>query len=79
LEREYNLDLITTAPSVIYKVNLTNGETVFIDNPTNYPDVANIASAEEPIVNAHICHIRIICRIINEHNCAVGYLQGKSD
>ncbi len=35
LEREYNLDLITTAPSVIYKVNLTNGETVFIDNPTN--------------------------------------------
>lgn len=54
LEREYNLDLITTAPSVIYKVNLTNGETVFIDNPTNYPDVANIASAEEPIVNAHI-------------------------
>ena len=54
LEREYQLDLITTAPSVIYKVNLTNGETVFIDNPTNYPDVANIASAEEPIVNAHI-------------------------
>ena len=54
LEREYNLDLITTAPSVIYKVNLTNGTTVFIDNPTNYPDVATIASAEEPMVNAHI-------------------------
>ena len=54
LEREYNLDLITTAPSVIYKVNLTNGETVFIDNPTNYPDVAVIASAEEPMVKATI-------------------------
>ena len=46
LEREYNLDLITTAPSVIYKVNLTSGETVYIDNPTNYPDPANIQSAE---------------------------------
>lgn len=54
LEREYNLDLITTAPSVIYKVNLTDGSTVYIDNPTNYPDPAVIASAEEPMVNAHI-------------------------
>lgn len=54
LEREYNLDLITTAPSVIYKVNLTNGETVYIDNPTNYPDVSVIASAEEPMVRADI-------------------------
>ena len=54
LEREYNLDLITTAPSVIYKVNLTNGDTIFIDNPTNYPDPGLIASAEEPMVNAHI-------------------------
>lgn len=54
LEREYNLDLITTAPSVIYKVNMTNGETVYIDNPTNYPDPAVIQSAEEPVVNAHI-------------------------
>ncbi len=54
LEREYNLDLITTAPSVIYKVKLTNGETVYIDNPTNYPDPAVIASAEEPMVKASI-------------------------
>lgn len=54
LEREYNLDLITTAPSVIYKVNLTDGSTVYIDNPTNYPDPANISSAEEPVVNADI-------------------------
>ncbi len=54
LEREYNLDLITTAPSVIYKVILTSGETLYIDNPTNYPDPTLIASAEEPMVEAHI-------------------------
>ncbi len=54
LEREYNLDLITTAPSVIYKVNLTDGSTIYIDNPTNYPDPAVIQSAEEPMVTAHI-------------------------
>ena len=54
LEREYNLDLITTVPSVVFKVNLTNGETVYIDNPTNYPDPALIQSAEEPIVKASI-------------------------
>ncbi|MGN1113577.1 MAG: translation elongation factor 4 [Oscillospiraceae bacterium] len=54
LEREYNLDLITTAPSVIYKVNLTDGSTVMIDNPTNFPDPAVIESAEEPMVNADI-------------------------
>ncbi len=54
LEREYNLDLITTAPSVIYKITLTSGEVVYIDNPTNYPDPAMIAEAEEPFVEAHI-------------------------
>ncbi|GHV23963.1 elongation factor 4 [Clostridia bacterium] len=54
LEREYNLDLITTAPSVIYKINKTSGETIFIDNPTNYPNPAIIASAEEPISDSHI-------------------------
>ncbi|MCR5142485.1 MAG: translation elongation factor 4 [Ruminococcus sp.] len=54
LEREYNLDLITTAPSVIYKVNLTDGTRLTIDNPSNYPDPALIASAEEPIVKADI-------------------------
>lgn len=54
LEREYNLDLITTAPSVIYKVKLTNGETVYIDNPTNYPDPSILAEAEEPMVKAEI-------------------------
>ena len=54
LEREYNLDLITTAPSVVYKIKKTNGEEISIDNPTNYPDPATIQSAEEPITNAHI-------------------------
>ena len=54
LEREYNLDLITTAPSVVYRLTLTSGETVNIDNPTNYPDPAAIAGAEEPFVKASI-------------------------
>jgi len=54
LEREYNLDLITTAPSVIYKVTLTSGEVQYIDNPTNYPDPALIQTAEEPMVKASI-------------------------
>ena len=54
LEREYNLDLITTAPSVVYKIKLTDGNTVFVDNPTNYPSVCNIASSQEPMTDAHI-------------------------
>ncbi len=54
LEREYNLDLITTAPSVVYKIKKTDGEELSIDNPTNYPDPSTIQSAEEPIANAHI-------------------------
>ena len=54
LEREYNLDLITTAPSVIYKITKTDKEVVYIDNPTNYPDPALILEAEEPMTNAHI-------------------------
>lgn len=54
LEREYNLDLITTAPSVVYKINKTNGEIEMIDNPTNFPSPDVIAQAEEPMINAHI-------------------------
>ncbi len=54
LEREYNLDLITTAPSVVYRLTLTGGETISIDNPTNYPDPGTIAGAEEPFVKASI-------------------------
>lgn len=54
LEREYNLDLITTVPSVVYKIFLTDGSMVEIDNPTNYPDPAYIDYCEEPFSNAHI-------------------------
>ncbi len=54
IEREYNLDIITTAPSVIYRLMLTNGKEVTIDNPTNYPDPATIQSAKEPFVKANI-------------------------
>ncbi len=54
LEREYNLDLITTAPSVVYEITKTNGEKIRIDNPTNYPDPATIQEAQEPITNAHV-------------------------
>ena len=54
LEREYNLDLILTAPSVIYHVNLTDGTTINIDNPSKLPDVSRISSIEEPYVKANI-------------------------
>ncbi len=54
LEREYNLDLVTTAPSVEYKFTLTTGETITVDNPTNYPDPAIIAEALEPVADVHI-------------------------
>ena len=54
LEREYNLDLITTAPSVIFRITKTDGTVEMIDNPTNYPDPALISKAEEPMTNAHI-------------------------
>ena len=54
LEREYNLDLITTAPSVIYRITKTDGTVMMIDNPTNYPDPSLIIKAEEPVTNAHI-------------------------
>lgn len=54
LEREYNLDLVTTAPSVIYKIYLTNGECLNISNPSDFPDVTTITKMEEPIVKAEI-------------------------
>ena len=54
LEREYNLDLVTTAPSVIYKVHKTNGEMVWCDNPSNLPEPAEIEYMEEPMVKATI-------------------------
>ena len=54
LEREYNLDLVTTAPSVIYKVHKTNGEVIDLTNPTNLPDPSEIEYMEEPMVSAEI-------------------------
>ena len=54
LEREYNLDLITTAPSVVYKVYKTNGEMIWCDNPTNLPNPAEIDYMEEPMAKASI-------------------------
>lgn len=54
LEREYNLELITTVPSVVYKIHLSDGSMTEIDNPTNYPDPAYIDYCEEPFANAHI-------------------------
>jgi len=54
LEREYNLDLVTTAPGVVYKVYKTNGEVIELTNPSNLPDPSEIEYMEEPIVNAEI-------------------------
>ena len=54
IEREYDLTIIVTAPSVIYQIQKKHGETVFIDNPTNYPPPDEIESASEPVVNASI-------------------------
>ncbi len=54
IEREFKIDLITTAPSVIYKVYLTNGEDVIVDNPSNMPDPQSIDRVEEPFVKASI-------------------------
>ena len=54
LEREFDLDLVTTAPSVIYRVRMTDGTERLIDNPSNLPPVTEIESMEEPVVNANI-------------------------
>ncbi|OON97119.1 MAG: elongation factor 4 [Candidatus Epulonipiscium fishelsonii] len=54
LEREYNLDLVTTAPNVIYKVHKTNGEVMYLSNPANLPDPSQINYMEEPMVEAKI-------------------------
>ena len=54
LEREFNLDLITTAPGVIYEITMTDGEEIIIDNPSNFPSPDKISEAREPIVKANI-------------------------
>jgi len=54
IEREYNLDLITTAPGVKYRITLTSGEVVDVENPSRWPEVTNIETIEEPVINAMI-------------------------
>ena len=54
IEREFNLDIITMAPSVIYKVMKTNGELIELTNPTNLPEATEIEYMEEPVVTASI-------------------------
>ena len=54
LEREYNLDLITTAPNVVYRVTKTDGTVLMVDNPLDYPDPMEIAKAEEPFVKINL-------------------------
>ena len=54
LEREYNLDLLTTAPTVIYELELNNGKVVYVDNPSKLPDMGGVAEMREPIVEANI-------------------------
>jgi GTP-binding protein LepA len=54
IEREYNLDIITTAPSVIHKITKSDGSVVYIDNPSNFPAPDEIAEAAEPFVTAHV-------------------------
>ena len=54
MEREFNLELITTAPSVIYHVNKTDGTTATVDNPADFPEPVTIQDVEEPFVKAQI-------------------------
>ena len=62
LEREYNLDLVTTAPGVIYRVHKTNGDMIELTNPSNLPDPSEIDYMEEPIVTAEIMVTDRVCR-----------------
>ena len=62
LEREFNIDLIMTAPSVIYKVNMTDGESLDVSNPSEFPEPTKIDSIEEPYVKAQIMVPQEFCR-----------------
>ncbi len=70
LEREYNLDLITTAPTVVYEVVLTKGETIYVDNPSKLPVVNNIESLREPIAKVNILvaqeHVGVVMKLCLE-------------
>ena len=61
LEREFDLDLITTAPSVEYRITLTDGTVEVIENPSNYPDPGRIASQEEPLCRRPHLHPHRVC------------------
>ena len=85
LEREYNLDLITTAPSVIYKIKLNSGEEIFVDNPINYPSPTEINVAYEPVVKAtiftpveYIGNIMELCQEKRGVYISTQYLDSKS-
>src|SRR3989442_2331353 len=54
LEREFDIDLITTAPSVRYRITTTDGETIEVDNPTKFPEQSLIKEVEEPIIDATV-------------------------
>ena len=62
LEREYNLDLVTTAPGVVYHVYKTNGEMMEVTNPSNLPDPSEIEHMEEPVVDGRDYGYQGICR-----------------
>ena len=62
IEREFNIPLITTAPSVVFRVTLTNGEMLEIDNPSHYPEQGKIEHVEEPYVKASIIVPERLCR-----------------
>ena len=70
LEREYNLDLITTAPTVIYEVLLANGETEYVDNPSKLPPSNEVAELREPIISTNILvpndHVGAVMKLCNE-------------
>ncbi|MGE0113620.1 MAG: translation elongation factor 4 [Steroidobacteraceae bacterium] len=70
LEREYNLDLITSAPTVVYEVLLTNGETIFVDNPAKLPPSNETAELREPIITANILvppeHVGAVLKLCND-------------
>ena len=62
LEREFDLDIITTTPSVRYRLTLTDGTVEMIDNPSSYPDPSNIVKQEEPFVDVHPVSYTHLCR-----------------
>ena len=61
LEREFDLDIITTTPSVRYRLTLTDGTVEMIDNPSSYPDPSNIVKQEEPFVDVHLYTPQRLC------------------